>query len=662
MKKYYSVVNTIVHYLFYALFLFTPLVMNSHTSEIFEFNKMMLVYTGAVLIGSLWLVRYYLDPHRTIYKPYLLIVLFLFLITQLISAYFSIDQHTSFFGYYGRWNGGILSIIAYIVLFFVFTQVFTRRDLPRFLFISLLSSSLVIAWGLFAKIGYDASCLLFTGVLTNTCWTEQFKPAERMFATIGQPNWLGAYLSIHFFIGVYFVVKEYVKDRWNSLPIYGFSTYVILNALCIFFTKSRSALLALGIALIFGVALVVARRIKPIYSLLTLVTFGCILFFFNPLQIVTQVHSPAPDNLNVTESFDIRKIVWQGAFELGARYPYFGTGVETFAYAYYFTRPIEHNRTSEWDFIYNKAHNEYLNYLATTGWIGLSAYLLVIFVTCILFYLFYKKTYKKNLLSVAAYPTFYVFLAYITILITNFFGFSTSTTQLFFYSIPGILLLDADMNQQEDHQDREEKDPTVFDKAMISIALIICVFGLQYIYSYYQADLKYSVAKNAIASSDYGNAMVELHDALKLREEHVYEDKLSSTLAYLAFQYSFDDKPRAKDFVDLSKYSNYKSLTAAPYNMLYWKTQARNNYLFYQMSQDEKDMNAAITSMEKALELAPTDVQTMYALAVLYVTASKEAKDPAISLEWKAKAKRTLNHIFKLKPDYREAQQLGGEV
>jgi O-antigen ligase len=58
--------------------------------------------------------------------------------------------------------------------------------------------------------------------------------------------------------------------------------------------------------------------------------------------------------------------------------PLFGTGVETFAFAYYTYRPAQHNMTSEWDYLYNKAHNEYLNYLATIGILGLGSYLLMI--------------------------------------------------------------------------------------------------------------------------------------------------------------------------------------------------------------------------------------------------------------------------------------------
>jgi putative inorganic carbon (hco3(-)) transporter len=60
----------------------------------------------------------------------------------------------------------------------------------------------------------------------------------------------------------------------------------------------------------------------------------------------------------------------KGAWELTKKYPLFGSGVETFAYSYYNVRPVEHNLVTEWDFLYNKAHNEFLNYAATTGFVG----------------------------------------------------------------------------------------------------------------------------------------------------------------------------------------------------------------------------------------------------------------------------------------------------
>ena len=89
-----------------------------------------------------------------------------------------------------------------------------------------------------------------------------------------------------------------------------------------------------------------------------------------------------------TESGTIRKIVWQGAIQIWKNYPIFGTGVETFAYSYYKYRPAAHNLTSEWDYVYNKAHNEYLNFLANTGTVGLLSYL---FLVGTAIYLFIKK-------------------------------------------------------------------------------------------------------------------------------------------------------------------------------------------------------------------------------------------------------------------------------
>jgi len=79
-----------------------------------------------------------------------------------------------------------------------------------------------------------------------------------------------------------------------------------------------------------------------------------------------------------TESGEIRKLVWKGAINIWKDYPLTGSGPETFALLFPKYKPPEHNLTSEWDFVYNKAHNEYLNYLATTGLLGTLFYLILI--------------------------------------------------------------------------------------------------------------------------------------------------------------------------------------------------------------------------------------------------------------------------------------------
>jgi O-antigen ligase len=113
----------------------------------------------------------------------------------------------------------------------------------------------------------------------------------------------------------------------------------------------------------------------------------------------------------ITHSGTIRLIVWEGALKLAARYPLTGTGPETFAYSYFLTRPEAHNYTTEKDLIYNKAHNEFLNFLATTGLIGFTAYVFML-------YMMIRVLMRSREGSILA-------CGIVAISIANFFGFST---------------------------------------------------------------------------------------------------------------------------------------------------------------------------------------------------------------------------------------------
>ena len=105
-----------------------------------------------------------------------------------------------------------------------------------------------------------------------------------------------------------------------------------------------------------------------------------------------------------SSSGKIRLFVWEGAIAAWKQHVFFGTGVETFAFAYYKYKPIGHNLTSEWDYLYNKAHNEYLNYLTTTGAFGLGSYFLVISIFLFLVLKQLKTTDQKSKLDKKLLP------------------------------------------------------------------------------------------------------------------------------------------------------------------------------------------------------------------------------------------------------------------
>ena len=645
--------------LYYILFFIVPLIVIPSTSELFELNKMLVIYVVALMVFCFGALDTVIHEKTIFRRTPLDIPLGIFMGVMVLSMLFSIDRHTSFFGYYGRFNGGVLSIAAFIVLYYGAAWYLPWKHVLNIMRVSVVTSCLVMIWGLSGKIGYDFSCLLFTGQLNNSCWTDQFRPSERMFSTLGQPNWLGAYLAASFFIAAYLYVRQPFKERSPWVAHIPYGAYLVVNFMCLLFTRSRSAFIAWCVggalfALYYG-----ARRrqtiLKPFASIAVCCVIAILIFktgiekvdrFITPpkppQKSAPAQSAPAPTlSSEVTESFDIRKIVWQGAWDLGLRYPILGTGPETFAYAYYFTRPAEHNMTSEWDFIYNKAHNEYLNYLATTGFTGLAAYLGVIGMVGFVFIKNMKQRSKKDkqgingpdleLLSVAFASS------YLVLLITNGFGFSTSTSQLYFFLLPAFVVAAAHNRAAAHSAERPRLTPRHY--AQLASIGVFATASLVWIVLFFSADLQYSLGVARSGQGEYQQAATHFSNALTFHKEHVYEDRLSTTLANISLLAAYGDKPEtASKFITLSRYYIDDAIRQSPKNMLYWKTKGKNEYTFYQVNPEQAYIDEAIKALDQAYTLAPTEPKLPYTLGLLYgATNQKEVAlkylDTTISLK-----------------------------
>src|SRR4051812_30647029 len=113
-----NISSRIITWSFFILFAFTPLFYCAQNSELFEFNKMRLVYGLTVIITTAWFVKMIQSRQFLLRRTPLDIPIVLFLLSQVISTFLSIDMHTSIWGYYSRSNGGLLSILSYITLFY----------------------------------------------------------------------------------------------------------------------------------------------------------------------------------------------------------------------------------------------------------------------------------------------------------------------------------------------------------------------------------------------------------------------------------------------------------------------------------------------------------------------------------------------------------------
>jgi putative inorganic carbon (hco3(-)) transporter len=651
---------------FTLLLLTLPFVWTSSTSELFEFPKMLTVYTFTGLITGLWLTRMVLARSLILAKTFLDWPLMLFLGSQILSTLFSIDPHTSLWGYYSRFHGGLVSTVAYLLLYYAAVSNLTRHDLTRLLKWLLVAAGIAALYAFLEHYGHSFSCYMITGQFNVDCWVQDVQ--TRVFGTFGQPNWLAAYLVTIFFLPLSLATSHQAPEtKRNWLLVTAYWLLTALFFLTLLFTKSRSGVLGLatGFAVFIPLTLVIYRPhlkstlLKLVAGIWFLVTLFAVfgqgilpqadslrakLFSSTPStsQAQTEVQPTGPAlEVGGTESGKIREIVWQGAFDLWKKYPILGSGVETFAYAYYGVRPVEHNLVSEWDFLYNKAHNEFLNFLSTTGLVGLASYLAIILTFTIWSIKLVLQVSKASARSgvparragssstrdwkpeevTETVPIVIALLSgFIALAVSNFFGFSTVPVALLFFLFPAF----AYIASRQQTVDTSYQTPvtrnghTLTQKVLLTLILLLTGYWFLVTGNYVRADIAYNKGKKALDRGDLVPAINDLQTALSIRSEPLYYDSLSLAVAQaaVAFTQSEAGASQAPQFAKKAVEYSQAAINGNKVHVNFYKNQVR---VFIAISAiDPQYVSAAQQSLVKAIQLAPTDAKLWYNLGLLY--------------------------------------------
>lgn len=680
---------------FYLLFISVPIFLTPVNYELFEYNKMMLTYGITAAIATLWLIKMVQTRNFAIRRTPLDIPITLFFVSQLISTLFSMDPHVSWNGYYSRFNGGLWSTITYIVLFYAFVSNWNEQHIAR----DLAESKDAKDHKTTAKRGFAMLPLLKVAVATGVAvsvygvlqrmgidkhlWVQDVQ--TRVFSTLGQPNWLAAYLvalaPVALVIGLKQKRTHILTFSAESIQFFLWSGIAILFYLVLLFTRSRSGLLAFAAAdiILWAVLYLKSKNIKTlayqavfIHGVFLLITFingsniAAIDKHFSWSAVQSRLESkttaatavpeqPQPGtsiDYGGTESGTIRTYVWQGAINAWRSSPktmLVGTGVETFAFAFFQYKPVGHNVTSEWDFLYNKAHNEYLNYLTTTGVIGLGTYLLLI--VTILWVM--AKPQLPIIGKGAKSATFPVFLitgytaGFVSILITNFFGFSVVVVQILFYLLPAMTIVLSDALEGVDENERMWVLPRSvaqkYGKPMIGIIGVAGIGIIGYLVLLWHADKLFAAGYRASRSGNPEAAITFLQRAVALNgREPLYRDELGVTLASFASQALAEGQATAASEIAAEAIAQSdRALDTSPNNVNFWKSRTK---IYYAFSEYDAQFNAlAITALEQAHQLSPLDPKIAYNLAILQGRAGDNQK-----------AIDTLKEALTYKPDYRD--------
>lgn len=632
----FPVLTQIIHWLFYTLFFFTPLILWPFTSEVFEFNKMMFVYLLTILIGTAWIVKSLINKKFEIAKTPLDIPILLFLASQVISTIISINPHTSLWGYYSRFHGGLMSTLSYLVLYYAFVTHFKNetKAIKNVISAILISAAIISFYAVLEHFGID-----------KDIWVQDVQ--NRVFSTLGQPNWLSAFLVALLPLSLFQTLNAQTKS--SRLINLGLS---FLYLIAIIFTKSQSGLGATAIILLIFFIIASIQK-KKTWLTLALIPLVLLVFIFKndtlqrTFQSLNKINPFYSDTLTIiteenktriggSDSMAIRRVVWEGALKLGLQHPFFGTGVETFGYAYYWVRPAAHNLTSEADFLYNKAHNEYLNFFATTGFVGLLSYLF--FIGSVLYLFLNKKTTPSEL----RLP---LLLGYISILITNYFGFSVVNIALFFFLYPAIYICTIDRSSIRTLNLKVSPE--------IGIIIISCLslWAIWSLTKIWRADLAYNRGKDSYEDSLKAVALNPYEPIYYAQlgniDSLIVTQLLVPEIAKIPATASAEIKQQAQNYLSQYTQEAISNINQArnlnPYNINILKTKAKTELTLATV--DSKFYQDAINTLLKITELSPTESSNYYNIGILYLNLNK-----------KDQAQIAFQKAIELKPDYQAAK------
>jgi len=377
-----------------ALVIAVPLFFNAYSNRSFEPDKIALMRSIALVMALAWVIkeleagswRLEIGGWRLALRTPLALPALLLSIVYILTTITSIAPRLSLWGSYHRMQG-TYTTLSYIVIFFVILHSLRhRKQLHRLITVILLTSLPISLYGLMQHYGLDL-----------IAWTDiGERVTVRAISTMGNPIFVAAYLImiVPLTIGRLMQLSSAIRRGKRATSFYVLSgCYACLLAiqlLCIIFTQSRGPLLGLMGGAFFFFLLLAASRHKQGFALAVLgvaIILGLFLITLNLPDTPFESIRKMPYLGRLSGILDLesrtaqqRMLAWEGTVNLITASPgrvLIGYGPETMiaALSPYLPPALASLKPGE---TFDRSHNETLDTLATTGFIGLAAYLLLL--------------------------------------------------------------------------------------------------------------------------------------------------------------------------------------------------------------------------------------------------------------------------------------------
>lgn len=253
-----------------------------------------------------------------------------------------------------------LYLLRFVLYFFIYFIVIDLNHKIKKLipYLLLISGSLVVLLGYVQYFFYPSLRNLF-----YLGWDEHL---YRMFSSFFDPNFVGAFFVLFFFLCLY-QIRQFHQ---NKMLVSFFITLIIsiFTVVAIYITYSRSALIMFAVAIVLYLTLINKKR------LIAISIFFMILFVFAaPKSFQTE-----GTNLFRTVSTEARLQSAKQGLTIFGKNPVLGVGFNAYRYA---LNRYEGLNTKYWQTTHSGAgtDNSFIFVLATTGVFGLLAYLYLLY-------------------------------------------------------------------------------------------------------------------------------------------------------------------------------------------------------------------------------------------------------------------------------------------
>jgi tetratricopeptide (TPR) repeat protein/O-antigen ligase len=528
-KMYYMAVKDriikisdfIIEYGLLAIVFFIPIIFDYTVSSynIVDLYKVVVFRLILSIILLVYITKIFLANRLSFKgsgKIFLLVLLWLG--SFFTSSLFSLHPSQSFWGNFFR-QQGFYNFFNYLLFFsLIILNIKSFKQIRRIIIAAVASASVTAVYGLIQYFSLDP-----------WKWTENFIITNRVFSTIGQPNFFGHFLIMVFPLGLYalfFLAKSLLARFFVLLAL-------VMQLFCLYFTYSRGAWLGflgswlslllfwlayrrrkklaiglIGLLLVGGTLVISLSMIKPVG-----LDRSSSIVFMNRLKSMVNISGGS----NRTRLNTI-KAALQGLKDQSFLRSLVGYGPDVLAdvfIRYYKQDWGIHEAINTFP---DRAHNWLLDQLLSLGIFGLMVNLVFYF------YLIYqagKFIFKKSSLNPDDWLLIFLFVSLTAYCINNFFSFSLFTNLVYLYLILALAWLIIN------HQGIEKiiaVNLTIFSKIFIWLALIATLSIFIYTNNIIQieAEIYYARAIESLGQSACGPAVENIEKVIFLSPNDRY--------------------------------------------------------------------------------------------------------------------------------------------